>query len=148
MDDAFEANHRKQSAGNRCGRNGAEDDQAKEAPGISPALALKKELGAGDLGVRGCHCEEREDEWRRSGQSGLCTAVRSCSKGQVPKFAGLADTRAAAGARVGAQLNHNPGLTIPSSPSTHLTARQNVLRDTYLYFPGDEARDKARRATL
>ena len=35
-----------------------------------------------------------------------------------------------AGARVGAKLNHNPGLTIPSSLSTHLTARPNVLCDT------------------
>ena len=67
MNDAFETNHRKQSAGNRCGRNGAEDDQAKETPGISPTLALKKEFGAGDIGFSGCHCEGRENVWRRSG---------------------------------------------------------------------------------
>lgn len=51
MNDALESYDRKQSAGDRSSGNGAQDDQAQETSSVPPALALKEELGAGDLAL-------------------------------------------------------------------------------------------------
>ena len=53
MDDALKAYHREQPAGNRSGRNGAEDQQAKETTSISPTFALEEELQTRDFGLSG-----------------------------------------------------------------------------------------------
>jgi hypothetical protein len=66
MNNAFKSNDRKQPAGNRRSCNGAQDYETKEASCISPTLALEKEFGAGYIGVRGRHCEERVNDWRRN----------------------------------------------------------------------------------
>ena len=59
MNDTLKPNDGKQSAGNRCSCNGAQDDQPEETSSIPPAFSFEKHLGPGD-GRLGRHTGKEE----------------------------------------------------------------------------------------
>lgn len=63
VNDALKSDDGKQSARDGGGGNGAQDDQSKEAPGVSSALALEEESDARPFeGLGGCHDGKQEEE--------------------------------------------------------------------------------------
>lgn len=62
MNDALKPDDGKQSARDGGGGNGAQDDQSKEAPGVSSALALEEEPHARPFeGLGGRHDGKQEE---------------------------------------------------------------------------------------